>query len=100
MDIGHVLIGIFKHVLSVWKTVCAMQVMLQCDSPSFLEFMGTRVREIKSISSTDKDWFWILTDCNLSDSVTRPNVEPWQLTEDLDYQNGLDLMPSRRLSGQ
>jgi hypothetical protein len=39
--------------------------MLKCDSASFLEFVGTRVSEIKSLSSPDEEWFWIPTDCNL-----------------------------------
>jgi Pao retrotransposon peptidase len=63
--------------------------MLKCDSASFLEFVGTRVSEIKSLSVPDKEWFWIPTDCNLADLGTRPNVEPGDLAEDSDYQNGM-----------
>jgi hypothetical protein len=37
--------------------------MLKCDSALFLEFVGTRVSEM-SMSSTDKDWLWIPTECN------------------------------------
>jgi hypothetical protein len=29
MDIGHVLIGIFKHVLAVWKTVWSLRAILK-----------------------------------------------------------------------
>jgi hypothetical protein len=58
---------------------------LRCNSASFLEFVGTRVSEIKSMSSADKEWFWIPTDSNLCDLGTRPNFEPWQLTEDSEY---------------
>jgi Pao retrotransposon peptidase len=62
--------------------------MLKCDSASFLEFVGTRVSEIKSLSSPEEEWFWIPTDCNLADLGTRPNVEPGDLAEDSYYQNG------------
>jgi hypothetical protein len=62
--------------------------MLKCDSVSFLEFVGTRVSEIKSLSSPEEEWFWVPTDCNLADLGTRPNVEPGDLAEDSYYQNG------------
>jgi hypothetical protein len=62
--------------------------MLKCDSASFLEFVGTRVSEIKSLSSPEEEWFWVPTDCNLADLGTRPNVEPGDLAEDSYYQNG------------
>jgi hypothetical protein len=35
--------------------------MLQCDSASFLEFVGTTDSEIKSMLSPDMEWFWIPT---------------------------------------
>jgi hypothetical protein len=62
--------------------------MLKCDSASFLEFVGTRVSEIKSLSSPEEEWFWVPTDCNLADLGTRPNVEPGDLGEASHYQNG------------
>jgi Pao retrotransposon peptidase len=66
--------------------------MLKCDSASFPEFVGTRVSEIKSLSVPEKEWFWIPTDCNLADLGTRPNVEPGDLAEGSDYQNGINWM--------
>jgi hypothetical protein len=66
--------------------------MLRCDSASFLEFVGTRVSQVKALSSPEKEWFWIPTDCNLADLGTRPNVEPGDLQEGSDYQDGMAWM--------
>jgi hypothetical protein len=66
--------------------------MLRCDSASFLEFVGTRVSQVKALSSPEKEWFWIPTDCNLADLGTRPNVEPGDLQEGSDYQEGMAWM--------
>jgi hypothetical protein len=63
--------------------------MLRCDSASFLEFVGTRVSQVKSLSSPEKEWFWIPGDCNLADMGTRPNVEPGDLQEGTNYQDGI-----------
>jgi hypothetical protein len=66
--------------------------MLRCDSASFLEFVGTRVSQVKALSSPEKECFWIPTDCNLADLGTRPNVEPEDLQEGSDYQDGMAWM--------
>jgi hypothetical protein len=63
--------------------------MLRCDSASFLEFVGMRVSQVKSLSSPEKEWFWIPGDCNLADMGTRPNVEPGDLQGGTDYQEGM-----------
>jgi hypothetical protein len=49
--------------------------MLKCNSARIFEFVGTRVSEIKTLSSQDEEWFWVQTDCNLADMGTRPSVE-------------------------
>jgi hypothetical protein len=66
--------------------------MLRCDSASFLEFVGTRVSQVKSLSSPEKEWLWIPGDCNLADMGTRPNVEPGDLEGGTDYQEGMPWM--------
>jgi hypothetical protein len=66
--------------------------MLQCNSQSFLEFMGTRVSEIKSKSDVETEWNWIPTDCNLADMGTRTDVKPSDMMEDSDYQLGMPWM--------
>jgi hypothetical protein len=63
--------------------------MLRCDSASFLEFVGMRVSQVKSLSSPEKEWFWIPGDCNLADMGTRPNVELGDLQGGTDYQEGM-----------
>jgi hypothetical protein len=68
--------------------------MLRCNSASFLEFVGTRVSQVKSLSSPKKEWFWIPGDCNLADMGTRPNLEPGDLQEGTDYQEGMPWMRS------
>jgi hypothetical protein len=50
--------------------------MLRADSASLLEFVGTRVSEIKTKSNPEEEWFWVPTDCNLADMGTRPTVQP------------------------
>jgi len=66
--------------------------MLQCNSLSFLEFVGTRVSEIKSKSCPEKEWFWVPTDCNPADLGTRENAAPADLREGTWYQNGMKWM--------
>jgi hypothetical protein len=66
--------------------------MLRCDSASFLEFVGTRVSQFKSLSSPEKEWFGITGDCNLVDMGTRRNVELGDLQEGTDYQDGMPWM--------
>jgi hypothetical protein len=66
--------------------------MLRADSASLLEFVGTRVSEIKIKSDPEEEWFWVPTDCNLADMRTRPTVQPDEMGEDYDYQNWMDWM--------
>ena len=44
--------------------------MLNKDSASFLEFVGTRVSEIRIKSNPDKEGFWIPGELNLADQGT------------------------------
>jgi hypothetical protein len=46
--------------------------MLSKDSATYLEFVGTRVSEIKINSDTDKEWFWIPGELNLADCTVLP----------------------------
>ena len=84
----------------------AVLAMIQRPSGSFLEFVGTRVGEIRSKSDPDK-WFWIPSNHNLADMGTRDNVEPKDMVEDSQYQRGQPWMscpreewPSTQTPGQ
>jgi hypothetical protein len=46
--------------------------MLRADSASLLEFVGTRVSEIKTKSNPEEEWYWVPTDCNLADMGPGP----------------------------
>ncbi len=61
---------------AVWNFTDSSAVlgMLSKDSSSFLEFVGTRVSEIKTKSDPYKEWFWIPGELNLADMGTRPTV--------------------------
>jgi hypothetical protein len=66
--------------------------MLNKDSASFLEFVGTRVSEIRIKSDPDKEWFWIPGELNLADQGTRPTVLPRDMAPGTPYQDGLPWM--------
>ncbi len=66
--------------------------MLGKDSASFLEFVGTRVSEIRIKSDPEKQWFWIPGDLNLADQGTRPTVLPKDMGPGTPYQVGLPWM--------
>jgi hypothetical protein len=66
--------------------------MLNKDSASFLEFVGTRVSEIRIKSDPDKEWFWIPGELNLADQGTRPTVLPKDMAPGTPYQDGLPWM--------
>ncbi|OBQ33188.1 MAG: hypothetical protein AN484_27365, partial [Aphanizomenon flos-aquae WA102] len=66
--------------------------MLKGESGGYLEFVGTRVSEIKTKSEPDSEWFWIPTDCNLADMGTRQNVQPQEMTQGTAYQDGMPWM--------
>ncbi len=66
--------------------------MLRADSVSLLDFIGHRVSKIKTKSSPEEEWYWVPTDCNLDDMGTRPTVQPEEMGEDSDYQNGIEWM--------
>jgi hypothetical protein len=66
--------------------------MLNKDSASFLEFVGTRVSEIRIKSNPDKEWFWIPGELNLADQGTRPTVLPRDMAPGTPYQDGLPWM--------
>jgi hypothetical protein len=66
--------------------------MLSKDSASFLEFVGTRVSEIRIKSDPEKEWFWIPGELNLADQGTRPTVLPRDMAPGTPYQDGLPWM--------
>jgi hypothetical protein len=66
--------------------------MLSKDSASFLEFVGTRVSEIRIKSNPEKEWFWIPGELNLADQGTRPTVLPRDMAPGTPYQDGLPWM--------
>ena len=47
--------------------------MLNQESACILEFVGTRVKEIKAKTDPAAQWFWIPMECNPADMGTRPN---------------------------
>jgi hypothetical protein len=66
--------------------------MLNKDSASFLEFVDTRVSEIRIKSNPDKEWFWIPGELNLEDQGTWPTVLPQDMAPGTPYQDGLPWM--------
>jgi hypothetical protein len=66
--------------------------MLNKDSGTFLEFLGTRVSEIRTKSKVDTEWFWIPGELNPADMGTRPTMTPGNMGEDSPYQMGLPWM--------
>jgi hypothetical protein len=66
--------------------------MLNKDSASFLEFVGTQVSEIRIKSDPDKEWFWIPGVLNLEDQGTRPAFLPKDMAPGTPYQDGLPWM--------
>ena len=66
--------------------------MLQNDSAAFLEFVGTRVSEVKTKSNVDSEWSWISTEKNLADMGTRSNVTVGDIREESEYQCGMAWM--------
>jgi hypothetical protein len=66
--------------------------MINKDSGTFLEFVGTRVSEIRTKSKVDTEWFWIPGELNPADMGTRPTMTPGSMGEDTPYQMGLPWM--------
>ncbi len=66
--------------------------MLQADSASLLEFVGTRVSEIKTKRDLETEWFWVPTGCNPADMGRRPTVWPSEMAEGSEYQDGMEWM--------
>jgi hypothetical protein len=66
--------------------------MLNKDSGTFLEFVGTRVSEIRTKSKVDTEWFWIPGELNPADMGTRPTMTPGNMGESSPYQMGLPWM--------
>jgi hypothetical protein len=66
--------------------------MLSKDSAAFLEFVGTRVSEIRIKSDPEKEWFWIPGELNLADMGTRPTMLPKDMGPGTPYQDGLSWM--------
>jgi hypothetical protein len=48
--------------------------MINKDSGTFLEFVGTRVSEIQTKSKVETEWFWIPGELNPADMGTRPTM--------------------------
>jgi hypothetical protein len=55
------------EALRYFTDLSAVLGMLDKDSVSFLEFVGTRVSKIKTKSKPEKEWFWIPGELNLAD---------------------------------
>jgi hypothetical protein len=66
--------------------------MLNKDSGTFLEFVGTRVSEIRTKSKVDTEWFWIPGELNPADMGTRPTMTPGNMGEESTYQRGFPWM--------
>jgi hypothetical protein len=66
--------------------------MINKDSGTFLEFVGTRVSEIRTKSKVDTEWFWIPGELNPADMGTRPTMTPGSMGESSPYQMGLPWM--------
>ncbi len=66
--------------------------MINKDSGTFLEFVGTWVSEIRTKSKVDTEWFWIPGELNRADMGTRPTMTPGSMGEDTPYQMGLPWM--------
>jgi hypothetical protein len=66
--------------------------MINKDSGTFLEFVGTRVSEIRTKSKVDTEWFWIPGELNPADMGTRPTMTPGSMGEGTPYQTGLPWM--------
>jgi hypothetical protein len=66
--------------------------MLNKDSGTFLEFVGTRVSEIRTKSKVDTEWFWIPGELNPADMGTRPTLNPGNMGEESTYQKGFPWM--------
>jgi hypothetical protein len=63
--------------------------MLTWDLATYLEFVGTRVSEIKIKSDPEKNWFWIPGELNLADMGRRSTVVPKDMGPGIPYQDGL-----------
>jgi hypothetical protein len=61
--------------------------MLRANCTSLLDFMGTQVCEIKTKSNPEEEWYWVPTDCKLTDMGICPTVCPEEMGEQSDYQN-------------
>jgi hypothetical protein len=66
--------------------------MINKDSGTFLEFVGTRVSEIRTKSKVDTEWFWIPGELKPADMGTRPTMTPGNMGESSPYQMGLPWM--------
>jgi hypothetical protein len=66
--------------------------MINKDSGTFLEFVGTRVSEIRTKSKVDTEWFWIPGELNPADMGTRPTMTPGNMGESTPYQMELPWM--------
>jgi hypothetical protein len=66
--------------------------MLNKDLGTFLEFVGTRVSEIRTKSKVDTEWFWFHGELNPADLGTRPTMTPRNMGEESTYQKGFPWM--------
>jgi hypothetical protein len=57
-----------------------------------VEFIGTRVSEIRTKSKVDMEWFWFPGELNPADMGTRPTMTPRDMGEGTPYQIGLPWM--------
>jgi len=81
----------FKETRYFTDSYAVLGILLR-DSATFLEFVGTRVSEIKSKSTPDTEWYWVPGEQNLADMGTRPNVLPHKMDEGKPYQEWMQWM--------
>ncbi len=56
--------------------------MLRMESGKFNEFVGARISEVKVNSNMEKEWVWLMGNCNPADLGTRPTVSTHSLKGD------------------
>jgi hypothetical protein len=62
------------------------------ESGRFSSFTGMRVSEIKVKSNIQKEWYWLVRECNPANRSTKVTVQPKDLGQDTEYKRGLGWM--------
>ena len=66
--------------------------MMRGNVSTYLEFVSTRVSEIKSKTDAQQEWYWIPSEYNISDLGTRETVVPSDMQLNSHYQDGMPWM--------